>query len=613
MSRVPTPMTMQRLRRHAGRWATGGGAALCGAAMASLLGGCIMMGPDYRAPRVRAPGAYKNVAAAAEAAAQPPPLADMHFERWWAVFDDARLDQLEKDALKFSPQAQLALARVDGARAKLRGASGDQMPQLGSSGKIQIDGQTREFQLSGPNDVYQYDYRRRGDFYNIPISASYELDLWGRVRRSVESARSDLMATQADYAGVILTLTSQVADTYYTLRSLDAEIAVLEATRRLRQDALDVNKVRFSSGLTSAFDVSRAEVELASVDTDLAERRRLRNLAEDGLALLTGRPASEFALAAADLPDIDTTQGLLDPNFLQEPPAVPSGVPADLLRRRPDIASAERTLAARNADIGAAKALQLPQISLAGLIGVQSFDLPTLLDYPNQVLSGGLQFTAPIFSGGNIPANIDAAYARLRGAYADYKQKVLGAYSEVEDSLGDLKYQTIEREAQTRSVRAAADAAKLSRDQYRAGLVNYLIVVDAERSLLSAERSALQLTAARYKTTIKLIRALGGGWTAPEVPLNNEHWPHLWNTSAPSTVPAADKPAAAGAPATAAPADTASPAKATEASAAPAVVPADAAPMQTVPVSLEMAAPVVAVPTPAAAPEAAAGAAEPVR
>jgi len=461
---------------------------------ACLLGaGCHAVGPDYQAPTAAAlgtPAAYQHADAATPPAAQtlPAPAA------WWTVFGDAPLNALEEAALAHNPTLASAAARVAQARAQLGLAQADRQPSLTLSPTAQLEGESATQYVPFP-------FRQKGQSYTVPLSASYEVDLWGRVRRATESANAQLAASEADRRAVALTLTTSLAQSYYLLRELTAEIAIVRDTIKARTDTVDVQTERYNGGLIYEYDLVSAREELASAEADLADLLRQQEETVDVLATLSGEAPANFAFT----PPTDVAP-------LPAPPAIPAGLPSDLLKRRPDVVEAERNLAAKTASIGVAQAAKFPKVLLTGEAGFQSLNLGTLFSGPSELWNIGPSLTLPLLDGGRNDANIAAARAAADGALADYQTQVLTAFREVEDALVDLNRQAEQAAAVDRAETASSDAAQLTRVRYDSGLVNYLQVVDTERDLLTSQRTRVQVAGARYVSTLRLIQALGGGW-----------------------------------------------------------------------------------------------------
>jgi len=457
---------------------------------ALLLGGCTTLGPDFKAPEAKAPAAFRNTPATQAAA----PAA---IEAWWYVYGDPTLDQLESRALADSPTLLSVAARVREARLRLGIARADRLPSATLSASSRLVGETSERTLPIPG--HPVTYRDRGDSYRLAADAGYELDLWGRVRRSVEGAEAQFAATLSDERAARLSLGADIALNYCSLRSLDAEGRVLERTLTQRRDAISVLRARVEAGYTTELDVQRALADLATVEADAADLARRREQLANALGVLVGSDVSGLLGPAPDA-------------ALPPPPSIAPGLPAEVLRRRPDIASAEATLHARMAEIGVAQAARYPSIRLTGGAGFESADLGSLLNRPSQFWQLGPSLSMPLFDGGRAKANAAAAVERAEAARADHRNRVLGALREVEDALVDLRQQSIQAEALTRANTAAQEAVNLANLRYSKGLTNYLEVLDSQRTQLQLERSATQLTGSRLASSVRLIRSLGGSW-----------------------------------------------------------------------------------------------------
>ncbi|HXS67788.1 MAG TPA: efflux transporter outer membrane subunit, partial [Candidatus Polarisedimenticolia bacterium] len=411
---------------------------------------------------------------------------------WWEVFDDSNLNELEAQALGSNQNLKAAVARVDQSRATARVARSEFLPSLNLD-----PGYTR--QRYSPNQNPSFGNVTANTF-SMPLDLSYEVDLWGRVRRSFEGARADAQATLANYYGVLLTLQADVAENYFAIRALDAEIATVNATVDLRKEQVQLVQGRFNGGIGNDLDVARAQTELATTEADAASLAQRRAQLENAIAILTGNNPSVFQLAAG------TNQ------WNPQPPEIPAGLPADLLERRPDVAQAERQLASANARIGVAKAAFFPVLTLTGSGGYLSGDIDSLFKWDSRTWSIGPSLSLPIFAGGRNRANYHKAQAARDEAIALYRQQVLVAFGEVENSLSGIHYLATQAEAQQRAVSNAQRAADLATDRYRSGIVSYLEVVDASREALQAERADAELAGQRLIASVQLIKALGGGW-----------------------------------------------------------------------------------------------------
>jgi len=340
------------------------------------------------------------------------------------------------------------------------------------------------------------------------LDLSYEIDLWGRVRRGFEGARADAQASLAAFNTVLLTLHSDVAENYFALRALDAEIATVASTVGLRREQVQLVRSRFQGGIGSELDVARAETELATTEAEAAALAQRRAELENALAILVGTNPATFHFAA-----LDSTNARWKP----QPPEIPAGLPGDLLERRPDVSEAERHLAAANARIGVAKAAFFPVVRLTGSGGYLSGEVESLFDWESRVWSIGPSVSLPIFAGGRLRAEYHRSQFAYDEAIAKYRQQILVAFGEVEDSLAAIRHLANQSAAQDRAVANARRAADLAGDRYHSGIVSYLEVVDANREALQAERGQAQLSGQRLVASVQLIKALGGGWREEEL------------------------------------------------------------------------------------------------
>lgn len=453
--------------------------------LALALTGCTL-GPNYVKPDAPAPLSFKEGAPWSEANPQD----QLAKGAWWKLYRDPALNELQDRAAAANQQLKAAVARLDQARALAGLSRAEQTPRLDLDPRAQRGRFTAE--QSGLKTG------RTANSFSLPLDLSYEVDLWGRVRRSVEAATATAEASAADLETVRLSLHAEVARSYFALRALDAEIALLQRTIELRQEALFLVQTRFANGVVSELDVARAETELASTEAEKIGLSQRRGELEHALALLLGEAPANFTLAATplDLP----------------PLSVAPGLPSQLLERRPDVAAAERQMAAANARIGIAKTAFFPAIRLTGSAGYQSGEIASLFDWSSRAWALGPAISLPIFDGGRNSANLERAEAAHEEAVANYRQQLLVAFGEVEDGLLGLRALSEQAEVQQRAVQAAQKAAELSDKRYRAGRVSYLEVVDAQRTALQSERAAVQILGQRLQTSVLLIKALGGGW-----------------------------------------------------------------------------------------------------
>jgi len=462
---------------------------------ASSPAGPLTVGPDYQAPSNAIPAHYKSLVPGQWQEGKP--LDNVPKGNWWELFGDAQLNALENQAITGSQDLQAALARLAESRAVARVSRADLLPNASLDPSFQRE-------RYSPNEDPSFG-NITANTISVPLDLSYEIDLWGRVRRGFESARADAQASLADYYNVLLTLQANVAQDYFSLRSLDAEIATVTSTVGLRHEQVQLVRSRYEGGIGNELDVAQAETELATTEADAAALARQRDQMENALAILVGQNPAGFHLAV--LPESNT-------NWHPQPPAIPAGLPADLLQRRPDVAQAERQLASANAKIGVAKAAFFPVLTLTGSGGYLSGDVDSLFNWNSRTWSFGPSLSLPVFAGGRNQANLHRSQAAFAETAALYRQRVLVAFGDVENSLADIRHLADQATAQERAVDNARRAADLATDRYRSGIVAYITVVDAEREALDNERSNAQLAGQRLIAAVQLIKALGGGWDA---------------------------------------------------------------------------------------------------
>ena len=338
--------------------------------------------------------------------------------------------------------------------------------------------------------------------FRIPAAASYDIDFWGKNQRLRESAYASAEAELDAYQTVRLGLHGDIATSYFAIREIDNEIEIVRNSIELFKQSLALVRARFKGGITSELDLARAQEQLAATESEALGLQQRRAQFEYALAVLIGKTPAEFSLAPVSRP--------------LEPPMIPAGVPSDVLQRRPDIAQTERVLAARSADIGVARAGYFPSVNLTGLAGFESLQLSSLLKSGSLISLIGANVTMPLFDNGRNQANVDRAKAAYSEALALYKLRVLAAFQDVESALAGLRVLAQQSEAQSRAVSSAQQSTKIATTRYKAGLVTFLDVIDAERSALADERLLAQLSGNRMSFSVALVKALGGGWRAPE-------------------------------------------------------------------------------------------------
>ena len=488
----------------------------------ALLTGC-SVGPDYVQPSVPQASAYKESGPWKKAA----PRDDISKGDWYSVFHDSKLNELEAEAQASSQTLRVAVAKVSESRAIARETEAQFFPTIDFSG-------TGSRQRTSPNNG-QLDAQSGGHgtaetFTSatiVPFDLSYEVDIWGKVRRAFESYGDQAQASIADYENVLLTLKADVATNYYAIRTADSQIDVQRRTIKSYQDNLDLTNSRFQGGISTQLDVEQARATLASAQAQLATLQQNRAQLEHGLAVLLGQTPEGFSLAFHPL---DTRL-----------PVIPAGLPSDLLERRPDVAAAERRVAAQNAQIGLAIAAYFPSVHLTGQTGFDSGDLGMLFNWESRIWSYGPNIQFPIFEGGQISATVKQQRASYEENVADYRQQVLVAFQDVEDSLSGLRYLAQQGEAENRAFVAYKHALDLTNSRYTTGLVSYFDVIQAQGLALGAEQLTVQIQGNRIASTIQLIKALGGGWADSYItkPDKGNH------VDAPSATPTVLNPGAA--------------------------------------------------------------------
>lgn len=479
---------------------------LAGMLGALLLSACAA--PAFDQPGVAMPDAFREPQALAAAPEQVRSAADgttwktaqpaesQPRGEWWRAFNDARLDSLIAQATAMNQNLSVAAARVRQARAIAGITESARIPQVGAGVGAQ------RARLSPP-EARQPEGTAVAPVtsYRASLSASYEVDLFGRVSSNVAAARSDASAAEATYRSVLLSLQADVAQTYFRLRGLDAELATLARTVGLREENVRINSRRFEQGDIGEFDLARARTELATVRADAIGLQRQRANAEHALAVLLGLPASSVSQ-----PD--------DPLDTAALPLVPAGLPSALLERRPDIAIAQRTMEAANARIGVARSAMFPALTIGADAGGVAGTIADVFKWSSRSWLLGATLSMPLIDGGRNRNNIARSEAALEEAVGSYRQAVLTAFAEVEDNLAGLRILAQQGDEIDQALASARRSAGLAQKLYDAGRSSYLDLLDAQRNLAAVERSAVQLRSDRAVTTVALIRALGGGWEA---------------------------------------------------------------------------------------------------
>jgi NodT family efflux transporter outer membrane factor (OMF) lipoprotein len=465
---------------------------------ALLLTGCAV-GPKYHPPAVPAPPAYKEVGDWKPAQPNDQNLGGT----WWTIFQDPQLDALESQVNVSNQNLKAAEAQFQQARAILRYNRADYYPTVtagpsATRSRVSANSPTHSSALNGTT---------YNDFV-LPFDFSYQADVWGRVRKNVESYREQAQASAADLATVNLSMHADLALDYFQARSLDAEEQLLNFTVKQYEQALELNESRFQGGIGSEVEVEQAKTQLQTTRAAAIDVGVLRAQYEHAVAILIGKPPAEFSL-----PPLPLTA---------PPPHLPVSVPSELLERRPDIAAAERRVASANAQIGVAKSAYYPLISLGASGGFESSAITTLINGPSGLWSLGLSAVETVFDGGRRRSLNDQARAAYDYQVAAYRENVLTGFQQVEDNLAAVRILENEAKVQDEAVTAAQRSLDLSTIRYKGGVTSYLEVITAQSAALADEVTAVNILGRRMASTVLLIQALGGGWDRSSLPQRPE-------------------------------------------------------------------------------------------
>ena len=446
--------------------------------------------PPLKIPDVPVADGYKENAPWTPAR----PSDELPRDAWWTLYGDDELNTLQTRLVENSPDLAAALARYQQVKAISDQIRSGLFPTLIGSANAQRNKQSelKPLRVLGPTSPNEY------SSYTIGVEADYEFDLWGRIRNQVASGDASRQAAQADLESARLSLQAQLADGYITLRGLDREIALLNDSVAAYAKALDLTTARHNGGIASGLDVARAQTQLENTRSEAKQALAQRAVLEHAIAALVGESASNFTIAPR-LADIAL-------------PQVPAGLPSTLLQRRPDIAAAQRRIAAANSNIGVARAAYFPAVTLSALFGYQSSDLGNFIKAPNTYWAIGPSLFLTLFDGGKRTAEVARTQAVLDEAGATYRSVVLNAFAQVEDNLALLKYYREAAESERAALAAAQRSLDYATTRYREGAVNYLEVVASQTTTLQSERDALSLDTRQRRASVQLIRALGGGW-----------------------------------------------------------------------------------------------------
>jgi NodT family efflux transporter outer membrane factor (OMF) lipoprotein len=466
-------------------------AALAGAM--ALLSGC-MVGPDYVKPKVQVPAAYKE----SEGWKVAQPQDEMARGKWWEIYGDAQLNALEEQVDISNQNVAIAAAQFRQARALVQAARSAYYPTL-TVGASAVRAQ--QSSTLGPRPTAQTVF---SDFL-LPVDVSWEADIWGKFRRALESAQASAQASAGDLEAVKLSAQAELAQDYFVLRALDGQKQLLDASAVAYEKSLQLTKNRYAAGVVSKTDIALAQTLLKATQAQAIDLGVQRAQFEHAIAVLIGKPPSEFSVPVAPLAAV--------------PPPVPAGVPSALLERRPDIAAAERRVAAANAQIGVAVAAYYPSLTLSASVGFETTNLSQWLTAPSRFWSlGPAAVSETVLDGGLRQAQTAQARAIYDAGVASYRQTVLTGFREVEDNLAALRILEQEAQVQDQAVKAAQESVTLTTNQYKAGTVSYLDVVVSQTAALNNERTAVDILGRRVTASVLLVKALGGGWKATDLP-----------------------------------------------------------------------------------------------
>jgi NodT family efflux transporter outer membrane factor (OMF) lipoprotein len=474
--------------------------ALTGVAvLASLVfwSGC-NLAPQYQPPVVSAPDAFKETNGWKLAQ----PKDEVIRGKWWEMFGDKQLNTYEDQVCISNQNLAAAFANFLEARAVVKEAQSQYYPTVSANPSV-----TRSRQSASISSSATHSSGTTATLYSLPLNASWEPDLWGTIRNTVKAEVYNAQASAATLENLRLTAQADLAVDYYELRGQDELKKVFDDTVVAYQKSLDLTRILFQAGIDSDEDVAAAETQLATAQAQASNLGIQRAQYEHAIALLLGQSASTFSIA----PEA----------FAPRPPVVPVGLPSQLLERRPDVAAAERTVAAANAQIGAARAAFFPALTLSGSVGFESTSVGNLLTGPSGMWSVGASLAQTVFDGGLRSATVAQYRAQYESTVANYRQTVLTAFQQVEDNLAALRILETERRQQDAAVQAAKRTLTLSTNRYQLGIDSYLNVIVAQTTLLNNEQTSVNLQVQQWTASVQLILALGGGWDEALLPAPN--------------------------------------------------------------------------------------------
>lgn len=466
-----------------------------------VISGC-SVGPDYKRPDAPVPSSFKELKGWREALPRDQEIRT----KWWEAFGDSILNSLEEQVNVSNQSIALAESQYRQAQALVQLARANYFPTVNAGAAY-----TRSLSPGGGGTYSTVDQNQ------VSLNAAWEVDLWGKVRRQVESSTATAEASFADLQAMRLSMQTELALNYFQLRILDAQKKNLEEAVAAYGKALELTQNRYKAGVAAKADVAAAQAQLESAQAQATDVGVQRAQLEHAIAILTGKPPADFSLT----PVI----------FVQPQIKIPVAIPSDLLERRPDIASAERKMAAANAQIGVAKAAYYPTLSLSGSLGYASTELASLFTSPSFFWAVGPAMAITLFDGGARKAQTEQTRAAYDGTVAFYRQTVLAGFQDVEDNLAALRILDEEAQSQDLAVKSAQESVILTTNQYKAGIVSYLNVITVQTIALTNERAAISISGQRLNAAVLLVKALGGGWSAPEAHRVNST---ILNSPAPS-------------------------------------------------------------------------------
>jgi NodT family efflux transporter outer membrane factor (OMF) lipoprotein len=450
------------------------------------------VGPKYAQPTVPAAPAYME--SAGWKTAQPSDA--FQKGKWWEIFNEPELNTLEEQVAPANQSLKIAEANYREARASIQFQRSFQFPTVSAAPSITTNRISSNYPVGGAGVQY--------GLFTLPINASFDADLWGRIRKAVEAAKEQSQASAADFENVKLELQTELASYYFTIRGLDSQKRLLDDTVVAYQKAYDLTNNRYNGGVASKAEVAQAKTQLNQTQAQVIDLGEQRARLEHGIAVLTGKPPEGFHVAVAELQNVI--------------PAIPLGIPSELLQRRPDIAASERQVAAANAQIGIAKTAFYPDLVIAATGGLQAGNFVNWFSWPSRLWGLGPQLTQTIFDAGRRRSQVTISEAAYDATVASYRQTSLTAFQEVEDNLSTLRILETETAKQHEAVEAAENSQQLAMNRYKGGLVTYFEVITAQSIALTNERVEVDLLQRRMESAVQLVRALGGGWDTSKLP-----------------------------------------------------------------------------------------------